>query len=229
MSDSLDLLRGANPIPLPHGFPSPTRQRMIAAIVAHDPASRGGRLARLRARLSRRRVYPIAIAALLAAGGTAGAVAVLHGERSAPLSGALPGPPGGRYSFSVIPSLGAGTIGWCINEETQMPAPTLRELARRLTSDLERALVNDRAELRHGHLSPARRQQLRRYVTATIPNALRLLTPARYRSSPLLHQLARIFPTGTGSGVCGDDVAMRDRPIVAAMSAGGSRSRVGLY
>jgi hypothetical protein len=144
MSDSLDLLRGANPVPAPQGFANATRRRMIDAIVAHEPASQGGRFARLRRRLSRRRVYLIAVAAVLAAGGTAGAVAVLHDEPSAPLSGALPGPPGGRYSFSVTPSLGAGTVGWCIDEETQMSAPTLRELAVRLRSDLEQALVSDR-------------------------------------------------------------------------------------
>ncbi|MGH2849214.1 MAG: hypothetical protein ACRDLP_01200 [Solirubrobacteraceae bacterium] len=228
MSDSLELLRAANPIPAPQSFASATRHRMVAAIVAHDPASQEGRFARLRRRLSRRRLYLIAVAAVLAAGGTAGAVAVLHDEQSAPLSGALPGPPGGRYSFSVIPSLGAGAIGWCIDEETQMPAPTLRELARRLRSYLEQALTKVRAELTRGHVSAARRQQLRRYVTTTIPDALRSLTPTRYRSSSLLHEFARSVPTGAGSGVCGD-ASMRGRPIVAAMRAGGSGRHVGLY
>jgi hypothetical protein len=37
-----------------------------------------------------------------------------------------------------------------------------------------------------------------------------------------------LIPTGEGAGVCGD-AAMRDRPIVAAMTAGGSRRHVGLY
>jgi hypothetical protein len=228
MSDSLDLLRAANPVPAPAAFASATQRRMIAAIVAHDPPSQGGPLARLLRRLPRRRLYLIAVAAVLTAGCAAGAVAVLQGERSAPLSGALPGPPGGRYSFSVIPSLGAGTVGWCIGEETQTPPPTLRRLARRLRSDIEQVLASDRAQLRRGHLTQARRRQLMRYVESTLPDALRSLAPGRYRSSPLLREFARAYPTGEGSGACGD-AATRGRPIVAAMSAGEAGRHVALY
>ena len=140
MSDPLDLLRAANPVPVPRAFASATQRRMIDAILTHE---RTGRVSALLGRLSRRRLYLIAVTAVLAAGCTAGAVAVLHGESSAPLSGALPGPPGGRYSFSAIPSLGAGTVGWCIGEETQTPPPTLRALARKLS-------VGPRADSREG-------------------------------------------------------------------------------
>jgi len=227
MSDPLDLLRAENPVPAPRAFASTTRRLMIASIVTHDPASTG-RVAGLWRRLSRRRLYLIAVAAVLAAGCAAGAAALLHAERSGPLSGALPGPPGGKYSFSVIPSLGAGTVGWCIGEETQMPSPPLRELARKLSSDLKQALVRYDAELRHGRLSAARRRQFRRYVDTAIPDALRSLTPAHYRSSPLLREFARAYPAGEGSGVCGE-AATRGRPIVAVMAAGGSGRRVGLY
>ncbi len=228
MSDPLDLLRAENPVPTPGALASTAQSRIIASIVTHEPASEGGRVTGVWRRLSRRRMYLIAVAAVLAAGCAAGAVAVLHGEQSAPLSGALPGPPGGKYSFSVIPSLGAGTVGWCIGEETQTPPLSLRELARKLRSDGEQALVRYQAELGRGHLTVARRQQIRRYVDVVIPAFLRSLTPARYRSSPLLRRLARLEPTGQSSGVCGD-AAMRGRPIVAAMAAGGSGHSVGLY
>ena len=112
MSDPLELLRAANPVAEPRAFAAATQRQMIDAIVTHQPTGGGGWVARLLRRVSRRRLYVIVVAAVLAAGCTAGAVAVLHGEQSAPLSGALPGPPGGKYSFSVIPSLGAGTVGW---------------------------------------------------------------------------------------------------------------------
>jgi hypothetical protein len=228
MSDPLDLLRAANPVAEPRAFGGVTRQRMIDAIVTHQPTSDGGWVARLVRWLSRRRLYVIVVAAVLAAGCTAGAVAVLHGEQSAPLSGALPGPPGGEYSFSVIPSLGAGTVGWCIGEETQTRPPTLLALARKLRSDLEQALLRYETELKQGHVSRARRRQLTRYVETAIPKALRSLTPARYRSSPLLREFARAFPTGEGTGLCAVAAAL-DRPIVDAMTAGGSAHKVGLY
>jgi hypothetical protein len=229
MSDPLDLLRAANPVAEPRAFAIATRRRMIDAIVTHQPTSEGGWVAGLLRRLSRRRLYVIVVAAVLAAGCTAGAVAVLRGEQSAPLSGALPGPPGGKYSFSVIPSLGAGTVGWCIGEETQTPPPTLRELASKLTSDLQGIRANDEAKLRQGHLSLARRRQLTRYVETAIPNARRPLPPARYRSSPLLREFARLADgLGEGTGVCGE-AAMRGRPIIDAMTAGGSGHQVGLY
>jgi hypothetical protein len=228
MSDPLELLRAANPVAEPRAFASATRRRMIDAIVTHQPSSEGGWVAGLLRRLSRRRLYVIVVAAVLAAGCTAGAVAVLRGEQSAPLSGALPGPPGGKYRFSVIPSLGAGTVGWCIGEETQTPPPTLRELASKLRSDIEQTLAHYEAELKQGHLRPARRRQLTRYVETAIPNVLRSLTPAHYRSSPLLREFARVASAGEGTGVCGE-AAMRGRPIIDAMTAGGSRHQVGLY
>jgi hypothetical protein len=229
MSDPLELLRAANPVAEPRAFAAATQRQMIDAIVTHQPTGGGGWVARLLRRVSRRRLYVIVVAAVLAAGCTAGAVAVLHGEQSAPLSGALPGPPGGKYSFSVIPSLGAGTVGWCIGEETQTPPPTLRKLASKLRSDLEQALVHDEAELRQGHLSQARRRQLSGHVNTGIPDALRSLTPARYRSSPLLRKFARLADgLGEGTGVCGE-AAMRGRPIIDAMTAGGSGHHVALY
>jgi hypothetical protein len=228
MSDPLDLLRAANPVAEPRAFASATRRRMIDAIVAHEPISEGGWVARVLRRLSRRRLYVIVVAAVLAAGCTAGAVAVLRGEPSAPLSGALPGPPGGKYSFSVIPSLGAGTVGWCIGEETQTPPRTLRELASKLRADLDQALARFEAELMHDHLSPARRRQVTGYVDTVIPDYLRSLTPARYRSSPLLREFARAAPTGEGTGDCGVAAAL-DRPIIDAMTAGRSGHQVGLY
>jgi hypothetical protein len=228
MSDPVDRLRAANPVPEPRAFASATRRRMIAAIVTHEPAHGGAWFAGLVRRLSRRRLYVILVAAVLAAGCTAGAVEVLHGEPSAPLGGALPGPPGGKYSFSVIPSLGAGTVGWCIGEETQTPPPSLLALARKLRSDIEQALARYEAELQQGHLSPARRRQLTGYVDTAIPDALRSLTPARYRSSPLLRKFAQVAATGEGTGVCAVAAAL-GRPIIATMTAGEGRHHVTLY
>jgi hypothetical protein len=228
MNDPLDLLRAANPVPVPQALASATRQRMIAAILTHEPARTPGRVSRVLHRLSRRRIYLIAVAAVLAAGCTAGVVAVLHGEPSAPLSGALPGPPGGKYSFSVIPSLGAGTVGWCIGEETQAPAPGLRKLARKLTSELQDMRATYEAELKQAHLTAARRRRIIGYVETAIPEALRGLTSSRYRSSRLLREFALTAAGGEGTGVCGN-AATRGRPIIAAMTTVGSGRHVALY
>ncbi len=84
-----------------------------------------------RALKRRRLMLLVPVLALLAAGGAVAAVAVLKGRPSAPLSGAVapspsdsfPGSGTTRYSLVVTPSLGAGTVGWCINEQLQIPVP----------------------------------------------------------------------------------------------------------
>jgi hypothetical protein len=82
--------------------------------------------------LKRRRLMFLSPAlALLLAGGAVAAVAVLKKRPSAPLSGpvapshsdSFPGSGTTRYSLVVTPDLGAGTVGWCINEQLQIPVP----------------------------------------------------------------------------------------------------------
>ncbi|MGA2469751.1 MAG: hypothetical protein ABSG64_03580 [Solirubrobacteraceae bacterium] len=96
--------------------------------------------------LRRRRLLLLSpVIALVAAGCAAAAVAALRGQPSAPLSGpvapspsdSFPGSGTARYSVVVTPSLGAGSVGWCISEQLQIPVPVpvadvkgLRELLR---------------------------------------------------------------------------------------------------
>jgi hypothetical protein len=84
-----------------------------------------------RALKRRRLMFLSPVLALLVAGGAVAAVAVLKGRPSAPLSGpvapspsdSFPGSGTTRYSLVVTPELGAGTVGWCINEQLQIPVP----------------------------------------------------------------------------------------------------------
>jgi hypothetical protein len=108
----------------------------------------------------RRRLFLLVPAvALVAAAGAFAAVTALKGTPSAPLSGAVAAPspsPGWgttRYSVTLSPTLQAGTVGWCIDAEVQVPVPVR---------------VNDVPALR-GFLV-AQRSELTRFRAAVISN-----------------------------------------------------------
>jgi hypothetical protein len=124
MSDWLDLVRAANPVPRPQPFGADVRQRMKASILAHDPGSESALtpFARVARKVPRLRLFVAVGGLLLVAGGTAAALGVLGGQPSAPPTGTFTGTTGSGgaaatgYSVSVTPNLDAGSIGWCLSD-----------------------------------------------------------------------------------------------------------------
>jgi hypothetical protein len=126
MSDLIELVRAANPVPRPEPFDADVRQRMKASILADhlagagDGARRG--FGRALHRIPRLRLF-IIVGGVLVAGGTAAALGVLGGQPSAPPTGTLPGSrvdanAATGYSISVTPNLDAGSVGWCLSDRT---------------------------------------------------------------------------------------------------------------
>jgi hypothetical protein len=113
----IDRLAAANPVPETPAMESPERLRTLIADepIATGPAS--GALDGYRSPHPRGLRRPLlALAALLLLGGSA-AAAVLSGERSRPLAGALTHGPAGlglsHYRISVFPYMAVGWSGWC--------------------------------------------------------------------------------------------------------------------
>jgi hypothetical protein len=129
VTDVLELMRAANPVDAPHPLDRATQRRLRDAILATHPATRPDRLRTWWGGLVRRRVFLFATATVLAAGGAAGAIAALTGERSAPVSGSIPGavssPHSGvgpyTYRVGVTPSLADGVVGWCVSMTEHFP------------------------------------------------------------------------------------------------------------
>jgi hypothetical protein len=124
MTDPLDLVRGANPVPELAPLPPATLARITWAIVARE--RRVSRRERLRGALRHGRFVAIAAGMVLLAGGTAAAVVALTEQPSAPPSGtlrALPGVRGPlRYHLVLEPDLSGGSVGWCLFGTVQLSA-----------------------------------------------------------------------------------------------------------
>jgi hypothetical protein len=122
MTDPLDLVRQANPVPRPSALDAEVRQRVMAAILAQAPVEvrHRHRGSRVRWRSGRGRLFVIVGSALLIAGGTAAALGVLNGQPSGPPSGKLSSPAADAgaaatgYTVSVTPNLQGGGVGWCV-------------------------------------------------------------------------------------------------------------------
>ncbi len=97
------------------------REELRARFAAAAPAAERQTLRRRWPHASTR--LGVVLVALAVAGGTSLAAGLLSGERSRPLTAALPswqpsiqegyGPPGSTYSISISPSMQTGVIGWC--------------------------------------------------------------------------------------------------------------------
>jgi hypothetical protein len=132
--------------------------------------------------MRRRRFLILApIGALVATGGAIAAVAALSGRPSAPLTGpvaptAIDSAPGSgitHYSVNVIPDLSAGSIGWCINEQVQIPAPIpVNDVV-----GLRRALIAVRRAVRQRRALLIA-QAAGKAVTVTGPNGYVIALPA---------------------------------------------------
>ena len=93
MSDPLDLVRTANPVPAPTPFDGEVRRRIVAAIIATEPPTARKRpLARALRGVRRARMLVVVGGVLVIAAGTAAALGILNGTPSNPPAGAFSTP-----------------------------------------------------------------------------------------------------------------------------------------
>jgi hypothetical protein len=138
MSDPIDLVRSANPVPDPRADPRvalepSARRQLLDGILATDPRAHA-RAARAAAgppnwRHGARALVLVLVMAL-ATGGATAAVLLSGTRHSAPLAGTFPGSrrslSSTSYRISLTPDITGGVVGWCdqITFTTRLLHPT---------------------------------------------------------------------------------------------------------
>jgi len=116
MSDWLDLVRAANPVPRPQPLDADVQERMKASILAHDPGGESARgpFARMARKVPRLRLFVVVGGLLLSRAGQRRPWACSAVSLSAPPTGRFTGTTGSGgaaatgYSVSVTPNLERG-------------------------------------------------------------------------------------------------------------------------
>ncbi len=141
MTDPIDVVRTANPVPDPRADPrstleQPARRQLLDGILASDPRARG-RATRTAAGLSNwrhgARALVLVVFMALATGGATAAVLLSGMRHSAPLAGTFPGSrrllSSTSYRIGFTPDITGGVVGWCdqIDFTTRLAHPTKRD------------------------------------------------------------------------------------------------------
>jgi hypothetical protein len=141
MTDPIDVLRTANPVPDPRADPraalgQSARQQLLDSILASDPRARE-HAARVAAGFPSWRHGAralVLVVVMVVATGVATAAVLLSGARhSAPLAGTFPGSrkslSSTSYRIGFTPDITGGVVGWCdqIDFTTRLVHPTKRD------------------------------------------------------------------------------------------------------
>jgi hypothetical protein len=147
MTDPIDLVRSANPVPDPRADPRAAlepsaRRELLDGILATDPRAHA-RAARTAAGLPSwrhgARALVLVLVMALATGGATAAVLLSGTRHSAPLAGTFPGSRRSisrtSYRIGFTPNITGGVVGWCdqINFTTRLLHPTKRNHFQRLS------------------------------------------------------------------------------------------------
>ena len=147
MSDPIDLVRSANPVPDSRADPRAAlepaaRRELLDGILATDPRAHA-RAARTAAGLPNwrhgARALVLVLVMALATGGATAAVLLSGTRHSAPLAGTFPGSrrslSSTNYRIGFTPDITGGVVGWCdqINFTTWLTHPTKRAHFERLS------------------------------------------------------------------------------------------------
>ncbi len=140
MTDPIDLMRCANPVPDPRADPRAAldpsaRRQLLDGILATDPRAHA-RATRTAAGLPNwrhgARALALVIVMALATGGATAAVLLSGTRHSAPLAGTFPGSRRSlsrtSYRIGFTPDITGGAVGWCdqIDFTTRLVHPTKR-------------------------------------------------------------------------------------------------------
>jgi hypothetical protein len=146
MTDPIDLVRSANPVPDPRADPRAAlepsaRRELLDGILATDPRAHA-RAARTAAGLPNwrhgARALVLVLVMALATGGATAAVLLSGTRHSAPLAGTFPGSKRSlsstSYRIGFTPDITGGVVGWCdqINFTTRLLHPTKHNHFQRL-------------------------------------------------------------------------------------------------